>query len=379
MTGTQSGLVIGATRTSPGSSSVALARRACSTRTVPGDDAGRRRRGRAPAVGPGRRRARLPVRARRRAERRDRARLHEEDRRRPRSPTRCPGACRSAPRPAARAGRGRATSSSVSTRGRGRGRRRGRCAGRAPSGPRTIMNVLYADADVEEPRAVLGDARTCRARPVRRRRPRRARTRPRSRSSTRSPVAGSTVNITPMRSDVDHPLHDDGDRGLVGDAAGSRRYDDDALAEQRRPAVDDALEQLVVAAHVRERLVHARERRVGGVLGGRRRAHRDPQRPAPSAVIRLEQLACASASGMPALRTSSCSSAAQPSASACGVVDVERRRELARGRRARRLRPSRARYAGAVTTNPGGTGKPARASTRRGWRPCRRRWRRRSW
>ena len=68
---------------------------------------------------------------------------------------------------------------------------------------------------------------------------------------------------------VDHALHHDGDRGLGIDVL-RRAIRDAARAKEGRPAVDDALDELIVAAHVRERLVHAGERRSGGVFAGRR-------------------------------------------------------------------------------------------------------------
>ena len=57
---------------------------------------------------------------------------------------------------------------------------------------------------------------------------------------------------------VDHSLHDDRDRGLVGDAlrCAVREH---TLAEERAPAVDDAFDERLVALDVGERLVHSRE------------------------------------------------------------------------------------------------------------------------
>ena len=89
------------------------------------------------------------------------------------------------------------------------------------------------------------------------------------------PLAGSIVNITPARVDSDLALDDDRDVhvGLAEAALGA--VEDRAGAEQRRPAAAHRVDHRVGAADVEEGLVHARERRRLGVLGGRRRAHRD--------------------------------------------------------------------------------------------------------
>ena len=137
-----------------------------------------------------------------------------------------------------------------------------------------------------------------------------------------------------------------------------------ALAEQRRPAVDDRVEELVVAVDVGERLVHAGERRAGGVLGRRRRAHRDARVVAEPLVGR---------------RATSCAAprACPPCARARAAPCAPRRRARRRRRRRRRhvqrdelvahaaLRPSPRGTPSAVTTNPGGTGSPARVSSPR--------------
>ena len=79
---------------------------------------------------------------------------------------------------------------------------------------------------------------------------------------------------------VDHLLYDNCDRGLVDNAPGTPiRHD--ARPEQRDPAVDDAIDDGVGAHGVRERAVHARERRSRRVLGGCRGAHRDAIRAKP--------------------------------------------------------------------------------------------------
>ena len=88
---------------------------------------------------------------------------------------------------------------------------------------------------------------------------------------------------------VDHALHDDRDRGLRRHAL-RRSVREVARAEQRGPAVDDPLEELVVAAYVGERLVHARERRRARVLGGGRRADGD-EHVVAQAVVRVEHVA----------------------------------------------------------------------------------------
>ena len=169
---------------------------------------------------------------------------------------------------------------------------------------------------------------------------------------------------------VDHALHDHRDRRLVGDAL-RRAVRQHASAEQRRPAVDDALEQLLVPVHVGERLVHARERRRRRVLGGRRRSHRD-ELVGAEPVVRVEHVPRGARRGIPALCTSSRRS----------ETDVFERRLVERsasgsrrargdpigprrGRRPRDRPPRSRRSPAAPAVRPG--------STRRGWRPCRRR------
>ncbi len=72
---------------------------------------------------------------------------------------------------------------------------------------------------------------------------------------------------------LDQALHDHGDGGLFGQALAGP-VGDDPLAEQRRPAVDEALRHGRVSHDVGERPVHPRERRARRVLGGGRGAHR---------------------------------------------------------------------------------------------------------
>jgi len=72
---------------------------------------------------------------------------------------------------------------------------------------------------------------------------------------------------------VHHALHDHCDGGFGGHPpAGPVRAD--ARREERGPALHDPAEELVLALHVRERAVHAREQRAGGVLHRRGGAHR---------------------------------------------------------------------------------------------------------
>ena len=133
-------------------------------------------------------------------ERGDRPRLHEAEVARRPPPTRCPAARRSAPRRAAPSAASSITSASVSTRASRLVVGRARRARSPPSRLAHELEGLVADARLEQRGPSLA-TRRCRARPGRRPRPRPGRTRPRSRSATRSPVAGSAVNITPERSE----------------------------------------------------------------------------------------------------------------------------------------------------------------------------------
>ena len=69
----------------------------------------------------------------------------------------------------------------------------------------------------------------------------------------------------PGRLRRDHGLHDHGDRGFTLEVVGGS-VREDPLAEQRRPRLDDGLEQLLEATHIGERLVHAGERCARRVL-----------------------------------------------------------------------------------------------------------------
>ena len=72
----------------------------------------------------------------------------------------------------------------------------------------------------------------------------------------------------------DHQLHNHRHRRVGGEAARGA-VGDHPRAEQRRPAVLHRLDQVLLAAHIGERLVHAREGRVRAVLAGSRRPRRN--------------------------------------------------------------------------------------------------------
>ena len=138
---------------------------------------------------------------------------------------------------------------------------------------------------------------------------------------------------------------------------------DDPLAVQRRPAVDEPLDERDVTDHVGEGLVHPGERGARGVLGGRRRPHRH-RRAAPSSWY------AASTSSARASGRRPCARGAQPL------------RQFRRGRRIVDLRRGasansltklvahaalvhRLQVAGGGDHEPGRTGEPARASSPR--------------
>ena len=107
----------------------------------------------------------------------------------------------------------------------------------------------------------------------------------------------------------DHLLDDDGDRRLVRRCLARRPVGDDPRAVERRPAVDHARQQVVVARDVGEGRVHAGERGVAGVLAGARGAHRDDARGRPGGG-RPRGSAVARSSGRTIVRTSSWASSA---------------------------------------------------------------------
>ena len=101
---------------------------------------------------------------------------------------------------------------------------------------------------------------------------------------SRSPLAGSAVNITPDGSRRDLPLDDDGDVHVRLPEAALRAVVRGCAPRTARPSSAARHPRPRRPLDVQERLVHPGERRGRGVLGGRRRSHRDGRALAQPAV-----------------------------------------------------------------------------------------------